>query len=394
MIRLKMVLFCMTVSLLLVACTEEKKEPTPQVTEIPPLPVETITVQKEKAPIWLEYTGKTEATKRVEVRARVAGRLDQVLFQEGDLIEAGEILFVIEKDKYEAELAQARAKREKDLATLDLARKDVERYTPLVEEGLAPRVTLEQYQARAAELEATIKADDAAIRDAELKLSYTDVVAPISGRASRKLVDAGNIVGYNEQTVLTTIVADDPMFAYFNPTESQFQVMREYKSQDMMEARVTIPGNLKGLLERSALKGRVNFADNRVDRTTGTITLRAEVANPDHTILEGTFVYVEVMVTDQASFMLVPPVAVQEDQQGSFLYVVDQDQTAKRVDIKTGYESRHYLIVVDGLEGGEQVIITGFARLQPGTKLSPTDVTDSKGVMAQLDQQEMLPGKE
>lgn len=394
MTRNKLLLLITASLLFFGGCTEEKKEAAPQPQEAPPLNVETITVAKEKAPIWLRYTGKTEATKRVEVRARIAGRLDQVMFQEGDFIEKGDVLFVIEKDKYEAELEQAKARRERDLATLDLARKDVERYKPLVAEGLAPRVTLEQYEARVAELDATIKADIAAIKDAELNLSYTEVVAPISGRASRKLVDVGNIVGYTDQTVLTTIVSDDPMFAYFNPTESQFQVMRQHKSQDQMSARVTIPGDVKGLLEREALEGKVSFTDNRIDRTTGTIIMRAEVANPDHSILEGTFVYVEVMVTDQASFLMIPPVAVQEDQQGSFVYVAGQDQTAKRVDIKAGFESRHYLLVVDGLEGGEQVIISGFARLQPGVKLAPTDVSSTKGVLAELEKQGMLPGKE
>ena len=394
MIRNKLLLIIIVVSMFLGGCTEEKKDAAPQVKEVPPLTVEIVTVNKEQVPIWLRYTGKTEATKRVEVRARVAGRLDEVLFQEGDYIEKGSILFVIEKDKYQAELEQARARRERDLATLDLARKDVERYKPLVAEDLAPRVTLEQYEARVAELLATIKAAEGAIRDAELNLSYTDVVAPISGRASRTQVDVGNIVGYNDQTVLTTIVSDDPMFAYFNPTESQFQVMRQYKSQDQMDAQVTIPGNMEGLLERATLKGKVSFTDNRIDRNTGTITMRAEVGNPDHTILEGTFVYVEVMVTDQAAFIMVPPVAVQEDQQGSFVFVVGEDQTAKRVDIKTGYESRHYLVVVDGLKGGEQVLISGFARLQSGVKLAPTDVTGTKGVLAELEKEGMLPAKE
>jgi len=394
MIRIRLLLVCLSVVLVILSCSEEKKEVAPQAQEPPPLPVEVITVTNEKVPIWLEYTGKTEATKRVEVRARVSGRLDEVLFQEGDYVEEGQTIFILEKDTYEAALALAKAALERDRATLNLARKDVERYQPLVAEGLAPRVTLEQYEARVAELEATIKSNQATISDAELNLSYTEVVAPISGRVSRKLVDVGNIVGYGEQTVLTTIVSDDPMYAYFNPTESQFQIMRQYKSQDRMDALVNIPGNLKGLLERDALKGKVDFSDNRIDRMTGTINMRAEVANPDHLILEGTFVYVEVMVTDQAPFLMVPPGAVQEDQRSSFVYVVDENNMAKRIDIKRGYESRHYLVATEGLEGGEKVVISGFARLQQGVKLEPTDVTETKGILATLEKQDMVPDKE
>jgi RND family efflux transporter MFP subunit len=347
-------------------------------------------VSDESLPLWISFTGRTEATKRVEVRARVAGRLDQVLFTEGDYVNEGDTLFVIEKDSYEAALAQARAKLQMNQASLKLARADVERYRPLVAEDLAPRATLEQYEAREAELVAAIKADEATIREAELNLSYTDVTAPISGRVSRKLVDIGNIVGYGEQTVLTTIVSDNPMYAYFNPTESQFQAMRTYKSRDQMPAMVTVSEDRQGLVQREPLQGEVDFSDNRVDNNTGTISMRAQVANDDHSLLEGTFVYVEVMITDQASFLLIPPGVVQEDQQGSYVYVVDENNSAKRVNIKSGYESRHYMIVTEGLEGGEQIVISGFAKLRPGAPLDPSDVTDSKGVRATLAQKGML----
>ncbi|MEJ2134916.1 MAG: efflux RND transporter periplasmic adaptor subunit [Desulfofustis sp.] len=361
----------------------EKKAP-------PPLAVEVISVNNESVPLWISFTGRTEATKRVEVRARVSGRLDQVLFTEGDYVNEGDTLFVLEKDTYEAALAQAQAQLQKNQASLKLARADVERYRPLVAEDLAPRATLEQYEAREAELIAAIKADEAAIKEAELNLSYTDVSAPISGRVSRKLVDTGNIVGYGEQTVLTTIVSDNPMYAYFNPTEFQFQAMRTHKSQDQMPAIVNVSEDKQGLVQREPLRGEVDFSDNRVDNTTGTISMRAQVANDDHSLLEGTFVYVEVMITDQASFLLIPPGVVQEDQQGSYVYVVDENNTAKRVNIKSGYESRYYMIVTEGLEGGEKIVISGFAKLRPGVSLEPKDVSDSKGIKATLQKQGMM----
>lgn len=381
---------CLSVGLFLAACSEDKQEAVVEKKEPPPLPVEVITVNKEAVPIWINFTGKTEATKRVDVRARVAGRLDQVLFTEGDYVEEGKTLFVLEKNTYQAALEQARAQRQQNQASLELARADVERYKPLVAEDLAPRATLEQYQAREAELVAALKANEAAIKDAELNLSYTEVTAPISGRVSRKLVDAGNIVGYGEQTVLTTIVSDDPMYAYFNPTETQFQTMRAYKSQDQMPARVTVSGDGNGLVQREPLRGKVDFSDNRVDNMTGTISMRAQVGNADHTLLEGTFVYVDVMITDQASFLVIPPGVVQEDQQGSYVYVLDENSSAKRVNIKSGYESRYYLIVSEGLDGGEQVLVSGFAKVRQGAKLTPTDVTGTKGVKASLKEKGML----
>lgn len=381
-------MFCF--SLMLQGCSEEneKAETAPQAP--PPLPVEIVTASKDKIPIWLEFTGKTVATKRVDIRARVSGRLEKVLFQEGDFVEEGAILFTLEKDQYEATLAQAKAQLQQSEATLSLAQKDVERYTPLVAEELAPRATLEQYEAKVAELEAAIKANRATIREAELNLSYTDIMAPISGTIGRSLVDVGNIVGYGEPTLLTTIVNDNPMYAYFNPTERQFQVMRQYKSQDKMEARVSVREKTDGLLKRESLKGQVGFTDNKVDQQTGTITMRAEVANHDHTMLEGTFVYVEVMVTDRPSLIMVQPLAIQEDQRSTFVYVVDENNKAQRVDIEKGYENRHYAMITNGLEGGEKVIVSGLAKVSPGRDVQATDVTDTKGIRAQLAELGML----
>jgi RND family efflux transporter MFP subunit len=160
-----------------------------------------------------------------------------------------------------------------------------------------------------------------------------------------------------------------------------------------MAARVTIPESGEGLLTREPLSGKVDFTDNRIDRMTGTITMRAAVANPEGMLLEGTFVYVEVMITDQVSFLMVPPGVVQNDQRGSYVYVVDETGSSKRVDIVRGYESRHYLLVKEGLEGGETVIASGLAKIVPGTKVKPTDVTDEKGVMALLTRAGMVPDK-
>ncbi len=389
MIRL-LCIFLIAAAGLFSACSEEPQQEAGEKKAPPPLPVEFIVVDKESVPLWISFTGRTEATTRVEVRARVAGRLDEVLFTEGDFVEEGDNLFVIEKDTYEAALAQARAQLQKDQASLKLARADVERYKPLVAEDLAPRATLEQYEAREAELVAALKADEAAIREAELNLSYTEIQAPISGRVSRTMVDVGNIVGYGEQTVLTTIVSDDPMYAYFNPTESQFQIMRTHKSRDRMPAMVKVGQADGNMLNREPLRGNVDFADNRVDNTTGTISMRAVVDNSDHSLLEGTFVYVEVMVTDQATFLLIPPGVVQEDQQGSYVYVVDESSTAKRVNIVSGYESRYYMIVTEGLEGGEKIIISGFAKLRPDAVVDPADATAEKGIEATFKQQGLM----
>ena len=375
-------------------CSEDKKKQQVERPAPPPIPVNVVTVAIENVPIWIEYTGKTEASQRVEVRARVAGKLEEILFNEGDQVEKGQKLFVIEKSSYEAAVVQARAKKEADEASLKLAIADVERYKPLVAEGLAPRVTLEQNEARVAELKAAIKSDQASVDDALLNLSYTDVVSPISGKISRKYIDVGNLVGFGEKTLLTTVIADDPMHAYFSPNEEQYQLVERYKSKDKLDARVTVPNSYKKLLDRGVFTGVVDFNDNQADPMTGTITMRATVANPNKQLFEGTFVYVEVFVTDKAEFLMVTPAVIQDDQRGSYVYVVDENNTAQRVNIKRGLETRHYAVVAEGLEGGERIITSGLAKIRPGSKVDPTDVTATESVMAVMQKNEMIPEKE
>jgi RND family efflux transporter MFP subunit len=389
MLRKALVLFLLLPGLC--GCLNEKQKQAPK-KEAPPLAVETITIHKQPVPIWLEYTGKTEATKRVEVRARVAGTLEKVLFTEGDQVEQGQKLFAIEKASYQAALDQALARRELDRASLRLALADVARYKPLVAEDLAPRATLEQYQAKAAELQAKIKADEAAIREAGINLSYTEIKAPITGVISRSYVDVGNIVGFGENTLLTTIVADDPMYAYFNPPEEQAQFMHQYRSKDILDARVRIPAT-RSVIKRGPYKGHVDFGDNKVDRMTGTINMRAVVENPKHDLLEGTFVYVDVFVTDQVPFFMVPPRAILEDQQGSFVYTVDDGNVAKRINVSRGFEGRLYVQIKEGLSDGAQIIISGLSRIKPDIKVAAKDVTAEKGIPAVMKKQQMTPGE-
>jgi RND family efflux transporter MFP subunit len=393
--KIVLMLLAVVVTITLTGCSDsKKKQEAAAPPEPPPIPVEMIVVKKEPIPIWLEYTGKTEASKRIEVRARVAGILEKVLFTEGAFVEKGQKLFEIEKDTYEQALEQARAKREMDQATLDLALADVKRYEPLVEEGLAPRATLEQYMARRNELIALVKADEAAIRDARLNLSYTDVMAPISGTISRMFVDVGNIVGFGENTLLTTMVADDPMYAYFNPIEEDFQLMRKFGSKDILDAIVRLPRGQIENLKRGPFKGQVSFSDNRVNSMTGTITMRATVDNPDHNLLEGTFVYVEIFITDEYALMLVPPQVVLEDQRGSFLYTIDKNNRVNRVDVQRGYEGRYFLHVEEGLDEGSKVIVSSLQTIKADMRVAPTDVTAEKGVMAVLRKHQMAGDKE
>ncbi|MCU7837229.1 MAG: efflux RND transporter periplasmic adaptor subunit [gamma proteobacterium symbiont of Taylorina sp.] len=364
----------------LTGCGEQKKPPAAK--EAPPLPVEVVTIENKNIPIWMPYTGKTKASSSQEVRARVSGILEEIYYEDGEHIKKGQKLFKIEQTDYIAELELQKAKKFRDLAALKLAQADVKRYEKLAKEGLAPQATLESYQAQAEAYAADIKYDNAKIQQAELMLSYTIVRAPIDGQVSRRLVDIGNLVGKNESTLLTTINQVDPLYAYFAPSEEDFQRMDKFHSSEVMKAYIDLNYQSKSLKTRRIF-GSVTFSDNTVDPSTSTISMRVEFSNKDKAIFPGTFVYVNIFVTDKIPLIGVPPQVVFEDQQGRFVYIVDTKSTAQRVYIKPVYENRFFILMkLDTLKEGDKVIINGLMRLKPDLKVSPTDVTDSKGIEA------------
>lgn len=379
----------LTTLFIISGCGEEKRPSAPNV--LPPLKVETVTVKKEKLPLWVQFTGMTKASSDQEIRARVSGRLQKVYFKDGAYVNEGDKLFLIEQAEYKSNLRSARAKKEKDLASLALAKADVERYRPLVKDGLAPRATLEQYESRYNELVAAIESDDAAIQNAKLELSYTLITAPVSGQVSARRVDVGNLVGYNESTLLTTIVQTDSIYAYFSPTESDVQKIYKFRSRTRLPAFIEVRGQGEEVLKRKRLDGYVDFSNNTVDPLTSTISMRATINNKSRSVYPGTFVYVNVFVTDNLGFVMVPPQAVFEDQLGKFVYTVDANNTAKRSSVTTNLSARYYTSIAEGLHDGDRVVISGLMKVKEGRQLDPADVTETKGIVAVMKKHKLIP---
>lgn len=382
------------VSILLLFSGCEQKDQKPKAMALPPLMVEAVTVTKKNYPIWLQFTGKTKAVKDLEIRARVAGRLQKVYFKDGAYVKRGEKLFLIEQSEYKARLDQAIAKKRQDLASLKLAKADVERYKPLVKDGLAPRATLEQHQAKYYELEAAIASDDAAIDNARLELSYTVIKAPVSGQVSARKVDVGNLVGYGESTLLTTIVSTKVIYAYFSPSESTVQRIYKFRSRKELPAFIEVRGQGEDILKRKRLYGIVDFSNNTVDPLTSTISMRATIDNVGHAVYPGTFVYVNLFVTDKFNYIMVPPQAIFEDQLGHYVYTVDSQHKAQRTTVKTNLSSRYYTSISEGLTDGQQVVISGLMKLKPGRDLNVTNVTETKGIMAVMKKNNLIPDLE
>ena len=373
-------------------CSKEKEHSKGEATP-PPLEVETITLKKMRIPIWLRYTATTKASSKQEIRARVAGRLEKRFFKDGQIVKKGQKLFLIEQEQYKNALDAALAQKKRDEAALQLAKANVERYRPLVKEGLAPRAKLEEYEAQLSGYEAAIKSDEAKISEAKRNLRYTVIKAPITGKISARYVDVGNLVGYDGPTLLTTIVRIDPLYAYFSPSESDYAMIMHLASKPRLDAFADVASSNERL-KRERLYGYVDFTNNAVDPSTSTVTMRATLANPKGSVLPGTFVYVNLFVTDKYDFLMIPPQIIFEDQQGRYVYVVGKDGKAQRRSIKTGFSSKYFVEVEKGLEDGERVIVSGLVKVRPGMPVAAKDVTQKKGIMAIIKANDLIPQKE
>jgi RND family efflux transporter MFP subunit len=377
--------FLLSSTLIFSACSQEK--PVEVKKEIPPLQVNTISVKKEAVPIWKQYTGMTKASSEQDVKARVSGILEEIYFKDGEYVEKGQKLFKIQQGEYLASLNAAKARKQQNLASLALAIADVNRYTPLVKEGLAPRATLEQYQAQRAGLKAAIAGDKAEIQRAKLELGYTIITAPISGRTSARRVDIGNLVGQGESTLLTTIVKTDPIYAYFSPSQTDVRLFQRYRNKEKPDAFINVPGSINEL----RLNGSIDFSNNSLNPLTSTITMRATIKNSEGKVLPGTFVYINMFINDKFKFLMIPPEVIFNDQLGAYVYVVDENSTIKRADIVTDYTSKYYVSVKSGLKDGDRVIVSALVKLKSGRKVTPTDVTNRQGIKAILEKNHLVP---
>jgi membrane fusion protein (multidrug efflux system) len=340
----------------------------------PPPPSVTLTaVKKVAVSDSIEYVGRTEAVSLVDLRARVTGFLMKRAFEEGADVKQGDLLYVIEQEPYQAAVEMAEAAVAQTEATLENALKFLERLDSVKETGGTSKASVEAAESKVQENRALLKERRARLVEARLNLGYTEIRAAISGRIGRTAVHVGNLVG-PETGVLATIVQLDPMWVSFPISE-----------RDYLKLQETVAAGRKGGQGISQLiptirlvdgsnyvhKGRIDFQDNRVDRATGTITLRATFPNPRLLLRPGQFV--TIVQTERASTyrLLVPQAAVQRDQVGPFVFTLDAEKKAQVRRIKVGNEFGTDLIVTEGLSEGESVISGGIQKVTPGGRVNP-----------------------
>lgn len=336
----------------------------------PPLAVTTVDARESQMPVYLEHVGTTEAVNTVEVRARVRGVLEKVLFKEGTDVAQDTLLFVIEQKPYRAALDKSKADLERAKAALERARADFERTSALAKSLVASQADLDHARATRDEAAASVNSAKAALEQAEIDLSYTEIHAPIAGRVGRVLRDQGNVVGGTEQTVLTTIVQLDPMYIYWSPSERQrLEVLRlrkegTYVQRDEVEVHAKLADG-----SDYPYPGRLDFVDNTVDPNAGTLRVRAVFPNPDKTLLPGQYAQLRVLVGRDVPVLLVPASAVIEEQGGSSVFVVSAADVIEPRAVQAGAVYDQMRVIESGLAKGERIATDNLGKLRPGMKV-------------------------
>lgn len=328
------------------------------------IPVGTVAAEVRPITQATEFVGRVEAKEHVDIRARVTGFLQQVLFKEGDLVKEGDILYKIEPDTFQAAVAQARGALLEAQAKYANATAQRARTEELVKTNTAAQATLDQNIAAEGTAQGQVITASSNLKTAEINLGYTEIKAPITGEVGRSRLTKGNVVG-PDSGPLTEMVSRNPMYVTFPVSQREFLKVQEEeerkKQQQALAVRIRFSdGSTYGQV------GDINFVDVKVDRATDTVLMRATMPNPNGTLIDGQLVRVSLEAEKPEDKILVPQSALIVDQQGTYVFVVEDGKAAvKRV--KLGGESGPNVIVESGLKGGEQVVVQGMESLRPGT---------------------------
>ena len=344
---------------------KDSQTPTPEVT--------IAQVKKETVPIYLDYVGLTQSVESVTINARVEGFLIERAFVDGADVSAGDLLFVIDPRPFEASLLEARAELAENRAALSFANEQVVRYEPLAEKDYISRDVYDDYVTQAKEARAAVEAARAIVIQAELDLSYCRMVAPFDGRIGRRLVDIGNLVGASETTELATLVRLDPIYVYFSVAEKDSpQVITEQNKSPLSVSVILADGSTH------PESGSVDFVDNQIDITTGTVEMRAVVPNSEKTLLPGQYAKVRLLLKEQPDTIVVPQKAVGEQQGDTYVYVVDKDNKIEYRAVTAGASIEEERIIEKGLNEGETVVIEGLQKIKPGMTVKPQTEAQEK----------------
>jgi RND family efflux transporter MFP subunit len=337
-----------------------------------------VTVAKpvsESVANYLDFTGTTAATQAVTVVARVEGYLEQIHFTDGQQVKKGDLLFTIQQTQYQAQLKQAQAEVEVQKAALRHAEIELPRYARLVKQDAATQTEVDHWQTEKEQAAARLLTAQAQVELAQLKLSYTLVRAPIDGRIGRHLVDKGSLVGgLGQPTSLAEIDHIDPIYVYF--TIDQRELLRVMERQRALPRGTITQGVIPatfGLLTEDGYphQGHLDFASISVAPTTGTLQVRGVFPNNDFAVLPGLFARVRISALEKTNALLIPGDAVRFDQQGEYVLVVNAKDVVERRGVKVGLQVGSRLVISEGLNADDSVVVEGLLQAVPGGKVSP-----------------------
>ena len=361
---------CVLLALALLAGCDTQAESTQQAPPPPEVSVAEVLVQDVR--YWDEFTGHVEAVETVELRPRVSGYIERINYTEGQLVEAGDVLFVIDQRPYQAELSRAEADLKHAEANAGLARAQASRAEALAKSRAISREVLDQRRAASAQAEAEVLASRAGVTTASLNMAYTEVRAPIAGRTGRALVTAGNLV--SEATPLTTIVSTDRVHVHFYADEQSYlRYDAQARSGERSSSRDERTPVRVGLASDSdyPYEGAVDFVDNQLNAAAGTILMRAVLDNRDGHFAPGMFARVLLRGSADDGAILIDDKAVLTDQDRKYVYVVDDQGLAVRKDIQLGRRVDGLRVVESGLGAGDRVVVRGAQRIFfPGMPVS------------------------
>ncbi|MEZ5901159.1 MAG: efflux RND transporter periplasmic adaptor subunit [Hyphomicrobiaceae bacterium] len=347
----------------------------------PPAPAVTVSRPVSKVVAdFDEYVGRFAAVDYVEVRARVSGYLDKIQFTDGQLVKADETLFTIDRRPFEAALEQVKAARAQAEANLAYADSELKRGDQLVKGSTITQQIYDQRVQAYNVAQAAVTAQDAAVKQAELDLQFTELKAPVAGRIGDRRVSVGNLVtggSGGSTTLLATIVSIDPIrFEFTMDEQSYVRFMSAHEPAMANASTKSVPVALKLIGETDfGHQGKIDFIDNAIDRSSGTIRVRAEFANADGKLTPGMFGRIKVPNSAPATALLVPDTAIGTEQVRKFVYAVGEDNVAKPKYVTLGPEIDGMRVVTAGLTADDLIVVNGLMRIRPGSKVSPQQST-------------------
>ncbi|BDF95177.1 efflux RND transporter periplasmic adaptor subunit [Pseudoalteromonas haloplanktis] len=332
-----------------------------------------------------EFVARTEAFQEVAIRARVEGELIERHFDEGTKVEKGQLLFTIDPQEFSSSVAEIEADLKSKVVGLDAAERDLKRGKEIAQDGFISQADLDQLTTNFDQARAAVKSAEASLEKAKLNLSYTQIYAPFDGQIGKVNYDIGNIVGLSSGP-LATLTDFDPIFVTFQVEEADYISYRQaHQGIDnfSMDISIRLPNNTA-----FDSKGVLNFADTKIDQSTGTVELRASFANPNDVVVPGLFVTLMLESQKKELQALIPQAAVQENQQGKFVLVLDSDDKVLQRAVKLGRRIEAMWVVEGGLEEGERIIFEGQQKVKAGAKVKPVmktvnPVTGMTSVVAQ-----------